>query len=247
LSQLQDGFTVDDFTRACCHNLKHVFFSRLIILTFPDWRQPLSSPKVQLTKGKTAQGQETRTSGSFACPRRLRWKQAAISVDSDGAETRFPAAARHNSRFCAWWWKREPSSPYTSCRDTAWRPVSHPKQQVRLLVDNSTAECRPAAPGTPRHRSRDRLSLPYGVLSLPFTLRYRLAYDAHLIGDVLHIFVQAVFGSLRRRSGFLASNRKVRRPANSTSLRRISKKRSLSIRLNKKFNQRMTVFYREVL
>jgi hypothetical protein len=38
------------------------------------------------------------------------------------------------------------------------------------------------------------------VLSLPFALRYRLAYDAPLVTDVLHIFVQAVFGSLRRRS-----------------------------------------------
>lgn len=49
-----------------------------------------------------------------------------------------------------------------------------------------------------------------GVLSLPFALRYRLAYDAHLVRDVLHIFVQAVFGSLRSRAGFLTSNRKAR-------------------------------------
>jgi hypothetical protein len=48
------------------------------------------------------------------------------------------------------------------------------------------------------------------VLSLPFAVRYRLAFDAHLISDVLHIFVQAVFGSLRRRAGFATSNRKVR-------------------------------------
>jgi len=48
------------------------------------------------------------------------------------------------------------------------------------------------------------------VLSLPFALRYRLAYDARLVRDVLHIFVQAVFGSLRRRAGFATSNRKVR-------------------------------------
>jgi hypothetical protein len=41
------------------------------------------------------------------------------------------------------------------------------------------------------------------VLPLPFALRYRLAYDAHLVRDVLHIFVQTVFGSLRRRAGFL--------------------------------------------
>jgi len=48
------------------------------------------------------------------------------------------------------------------------------------------------------------------VLSLPFALRYRLAYDANLVRDVLHIFVQAVFASLRRRAGFPAANRLVR-------------------------------------
>jgi hypothetical protein len=38
------------------------------------------------------------------------------------------------------------------------------------------------------------------VLSLPFALRYRLAYDARLAGQVLRIFVQRVFASLRRRA-----------------------------------------------
>jgi hypothetical protein len=38
------------------------------------------------------------------------------------------------------------------------------------------------------------------VLSLPYALRYRLAYDAQLVRDVLRIFVQEVFGSLRRRA-----------------------------------------------
>jgi len=38
------------------------------------------------------------------------------------------------------------------------------------------------------------------VLSLPFALRYRLAYDAPLVRDVLAIFVQSVFASLRRRA-----------------------------------------------
>jgi hypothetical protein len=38
------------------------------------------------------------------------------------------------------------------------------------------------------------------VLSLPFALRYRLAYDAPLVRDVLAIFVQCVFTSLRRRA-----------------------------------------------
>jgi hypothetical protein len=38
------------------------------------------------------------------------------------------------------------------------------------------------------------------VLSLPFSLRYRLAYDAPLSSAVLGIFVRAVFASLRRRA-----------------------------------------------
>jgi hypothetical protein len=38
------------------------------------------------------------------------------------------------------------------------------------------------------------------VLSLPYTLRFRLAYDSNLVSAVLHIFVQAVFASLRRRT-----------------------------------------------
>ncbi|MEJ2245969.1 MAG: transposase [Acidobacteriota bacterium] len=38
------------------------------------------------------------------------------------------------------------------------------------------------------------------VLSLPFALRYRLAYDSRLVRDVLRIFVQTIFSSLRRRA-----------------------------------------------
>ncbi len=38
------------------------------------------------------------------------------------------------------------------------------------------------------------------VLSLPFSLRYRLAYDARLVSEVLRIFVQAVFRSLAGRA-----------------------------------------------
>jgi len=38
------------------------------------------------------------------------------------------------------------------------------------------------------------------VLSLPFSLRYRLAYDAPLASAVLAVFVRAVFASLRRRA-----------------------------------------------
>jgi hypothetical protein len=38
------------------------------------------------------------------------------------------------------------------------------------------------------------------VLSLPFALRYRLAYEAELASAVLGVFVRAVFASLRRRA-----------------------------------------------
>jgi len=38
------------------------------------------------------------------------------------------------------------------------------------------------------------------VLSLPVALRYRLAYDAPLVAEILRVFVRAVFGSLRRRT-----------------------------------------------
>jgi hypothetical protein len=46
------------------------------------------------------------------------------------------------------------------------------------------------------------------VLSLPFTLRYRVAYDASLVRDVLQVFVRAVFALIHRRAGIPASNRK---------------------------------------
>jgi hypothetical protein len=38
------------------------------------------------------------------------------------------------------------------------------------------------------------------VLSIPVAMRYRLAYDAKLTREVLHIFVQSLFASLRRRA-----------------------------------------------
>lgn len=38
------------------------------------------------------------------------------------------------------------------------------------------------------------------VLSLPFALRYRLAYDAPLTSEVLGLFIRALFASLRRRT-----------------------------------------------
>jgi len=42
------------------------------------------------------------------------------------------------------------------------------------------------------------------VLSLPFALRYRLAYDASLTSAVLRILVRRIFASLRRRARLLA-------------------------------------------
>jgi len=38
------------------------------------------------------------------------------------------------------------------------------------------------------------------VLSLPFPLRYRLAYDADLSGEILRLHVRAIFASYRRRA-----------------------------------------------
>jgi hypothetical protein len=48
------------------------------------------------------------------------------------------------------------------------------------------------------------------VLSLPVSLRYRLAYDAPLVRDVLQIFVRTVFASIRRRARIPAANRQAR-------------------------------------
>jgi len=44
------------------------------------------------------------------------------------------------------------------------------------------------------------VSVRQWVLSLPFALRYRVAYDSRLMGDVLNVFSRAVLGSLRRRA-----------------------------------------------
>src|SRR5262245_56953469 len=41
------------------------------------------------------------------------------------------------------------------------------------------------------------------VLSSPFALRYKMAYDSHLMSDVLNIFARAVLGYLRRRAAKL--------------------------------------------
>jgi hypothetical protein len=57
--------------------------------------------------------------------------------------------------------------------------------------------------GTAAHlvdRVLPKVAIRQWVLSLPFALRYRLAYDSRLVKDVLHIFVQAIFASLRRRA-----------------------------------------------
>jgi hypothetical protein len=48
------------------------------------------------------------------------------------------------------------------------------------------------------------------VLSVPFSLRYRLAYDSSLVRDIAQIFVRAIYSSIRRRAGMAASNRKAR-------------------------------------
>jgi len=48
------------------------------------------------------------------------------------------------------------------------------------------------------------------VLSVPFSLRYRLAFDSSLVRDVAQIFVRAVFSSIRRRTGIASFNRKAR-------------------------------------
>jgi len=38
------------------------------------------------------------------------------------------------------------------------------------------------------------------VLTLPYALRFRCAYDARLTSDVLRAFTRALFAELRRRS-----------------------------------------------
>src|SRR5216117_3379968 len=38
------------------------------------------------------------------------------------------------------------------------------------------------------------------VLSMPYALRYRLAYDAEMVTAVLDVFIKAVFGDLKGRA-----------------------------------------------
>jgi hypothetical protein len=42
------------------------------------------------------------------------------------------------------------------------------------------------------------------VLTLPYTLRYRLAYDRELVGPVLDAYVKSIFSSLRRRANLVS-------------------------------------------
>ena len=46
------------------------------------------------------------------------------------------------------------------------------------------------------------------VLSFPYALRYRLAYDATLVSDVLAVFTRTVFPSLIRRAREFGAVRK---------------------------------------
>ena len=41
------------------------------------------------------------------------------------------------------------------------------------------------------------------VLSLPFALRYRMAYDSRWLGGILTIFIRVLFAQLRRRAAEL--------------------------------------------
>ena len=45
-----------------------------------------------------------------------------------------------------------------------------------------------------------RVRVRQWVLSLPFALRYRMAYDASLTTAVLQVFIRTLFGFLRSRA-----------------------------------------------
>jgi ribosomal protein S27E len=53
-----------------------------------------------------------------------------------------------------------------------------------------------------------RVPVRQWVLSLPYALRYRLAYDASLVSDVLAIFTRTVFASLIRRAREFGAERR---------------------------------------
>ena len=45
-----------------------------------------------------------------------------------------------------------------------------------------------------------RVPVRQWVLSLPFEIRYRLAWDGELVGAVLRVFLRVVYGWYRRRA-----------------------------------------------
>ena len=45
-----------------------------------------------------------------------------------------------------------------------------------------------------------RVPVRQWVLTLPFALRFRLAYDARLTSEILRLFIRVIFASLRRRA-----------------------------------------------
>jgi hypothetical protein len=51
------------------------------------------------------------------------------------------------------------------------------------------------------------------VLTLPFSLRFPMAYDSKLVADIHRIFVQTVFAFLRSKAGNVKKpRRKIRSP-----------------------------------
>ena len=53
-----------------------------------------------------------------------------------------------------------------------------------------------------------RVPVRQWVLTVPYALRYRLAYDASLVTDVLAVFTRTVFASLIRRAREFGAERK---------------------------------------
>jgi hypothetical protein len=67
---------------------------------------------------------------------------------------------------------------------------------IRLVVEDAWQTSRPILV----ERVFPIVPVRQWVLSLPFALRYPMAYDARLAGDVLNVFIRALFGELRRRA-----------------------------------------------
>jgi len=74
-----------------------------------------------------------------------------------------------------------------SCRRRAWCPSCG----GRRMADTAAHLVDRVLPWVPVRQ---------WVLSLPFKLRYRLAYDSELMANVLNIFVRAIFAELKRRA-----------------------------------------------